>query len=69
MRYHATDLATPDRMVAADRARRLRSRPPVSIAALDLLDQLAEFWEHDDLRALEQADALTDDDWPLFDDD
>ena len=69
MRYHATDLATPDRMVAADRARWLTSRPLVSSAALDLLDQLAEFWENDDLRALEQAGALVDDDWPVFDDD
>lgn len=69
MRYHATDLAAPDRMVAADRARWLQSRPLASAAALDLLDQLAEFWESDDLRALARTGALEADDWPVFDDD
>lgn len=68
MRYHATDSPAPDRLVAADHTRWAHSRPLISTASLDLIDQLAEFWEDDDLRVLREAGALRDDDWLPLDD-
>lgn len=69
MRYHATDPATPDRLLAADRARWLHSRPLSSTASLDLIDQLAEFWENDDLQVLREAGAIPEDTWLVVDED
>jgi hypothetical protein len=55
MRYYATDGPPPDRAIAADRARLLRSWRSTTPAASHLVEQIALFWLEDDRRELRRA--------------